>query len=211
MRSIVSTSGGRCSFFSQYRTVRSPTPTASAKDPAVHVRPGRSILPPGRVPRSKCQPSSRPKVQRARSSPSFEPRSNGRSFPLFRRAADHFRGFGVSYLPLEAQTRRQQMQTMFTSTFSPRCGCVRLPQLPPSTNGNVIMSPMKTVPLLLTAITLFIIGSGVARAGQQDYPQQYYRQQYHQQQYRQQQYGQQQYRQQYHQQQYNHNQYQYKR
>ena len=100
------------------------------------------------------------------------------------------------------------MQTMFTSTFSPRCGCVRLPQLPPSTNGNVIMSPMKTMPLLLAAITLFIIGSGVARAAQQYYPQQYYQPQYNQQQHNQQQYNQQQYhQQQYQQQQYRQQQY----
>jgi len=94
------------------------------------------------------------------------------------------------------------MQTMFTSTFSPRCGCVRLPQLPPSTNGNVIMSPMKTMPLLLTAITLFIIGSGVARAAQQYYPQPY-----HQQQYTHQYNNHQQYNQQYNNNQYNNNQY----
>jgi|SRR5215467_12167325 len=40
LRSIVSVSDGRCSFRSQYRIVRSPKPTASAKAFALHLRPG---------------------------------------------------------------------------------------------------------------------------------------------------------------------------
>jgi hypothetical protein len=99
-RSIVSVSGGRCSSLSQYRTVRSPRPTASEKAFTLHCRPGWSILPPGRVPRNKCQSSSRPKVQWARSDgPSFEPLAKRRSFPLFRRAADRFREFSVFAVP----------------------------------------------------------------------------------------------------------------
>jgi hypothetical protein len=76
-------------------------PTASANALALHLRPGWSIFPPGRVPRSKCQPSNRPKLhwERSLACSSFRLRANVRAFPLFRPEADHFRKFGVFMPP----------------------------------------------------------------------------------------------------------------